>query len=134
MPKNQEPVLSSVLKYTTYVIYAIYIGIAFGINKNAETYLISLSNFVKIYISCFLIYKFNPLSKAQFTEFDREAAYKAGVLLFFNTIIAETLIAFLRRFKTVDALFERLGIGGHTATPAKETPSKPDASTTSAPV
>ena len=81
-----------------------------------------------------MIYKFNPLSKAQFTEFDREAAYKAGVLLFFNTIIAETLIAFLRRFKTVDALFERLGIGGHTATPAKETPSKPDASTTSAPV
>ena len=126
MSKNQEPLLSSVLKYTTYVIYAIYIGIAFGFNKNAETYLISLSNFVKIYISCFLIYKFNPLSKAPMTEFDREAAYKAGVLLFFNTIIAETLIAFLRRFKTVDAAFERLGIGGHKAPIPKEPTTQPN--------
>jgi hypothetical protein len=110
--KHEEPMLSALLKYTTYFIYAIYIGIAFGFNKHAETYLILLSNFVKIYISCFLIYKFNPLSKAPFTEFDREAAYKAGVLLFFNTIIAETLIAFMRRFKTIDAVFERLGVGG----------------------
>ena len=45
-------------------------------------------------------------------EFDRKAAYKAGVLLFFNTIIAETLMAFLRRFKSIDALFEKLGISG----------------------
>jgi len=134
MAKNHEPLLSTLLKYTTYTIYVIYIGIAFGINKNAETYLISISNFVKIYISCFLIYKFNPWSKAPLTEFDREAAYKAGVLLFFNTIIAETLIAFLRRFKTIDALFERLGIGGHKAAHAKSEPTKPDASTTSAPV
>lgn len=126
MTKNQEPLLSSVLKYTTYAIYVIYIGIAFGFNKNAETYLISISNFVKMYISCFLIYKFNPLSKAPLTEFDREAAYKAGVLLFFNTIIAETLIAFLRRFKTVDSAFKRLGIGGHTAPDAKEPSPQPD--------
>lgn len=126
MAKNQEPLLSSVLKYTTYMIYAIYVGIAFGVNKNAETYLIWISNFVKIYISCFLIYKFNPLSKAPLTEFDREAAYKAGVLLFFNTIIAETLIAFLRRFKTIDSAFNRLGIGGQNAPDAKKTPAQPD--------
>jgi len=110
--KQEEPILSQVLKYVTYTIYVIYIGIAFGINKNAQTYLITLSNFVKIYISCFLIYKFNPISKAPFSEGDREAAYKAGVLLFFNTIIAETLMAFLRRFKSIDALFEKLGISG----------------------
>jgi hypothetical protein len=131
MAKNHEPMLSAVLKYTTYAIYVIYIGVAFGINKNAETYLISISNFVKIYISCFLIYKFNPWSKAPLTDFDREAAYKAGVLLFFNTIIAETLIAFLRRFKTIDELFERIGIGGHKVDPVKETPANPNASATS---
>jgi len=110
--KQEDHILSQILDYVTYTIYIIYIGIAFGINKNAQTYLITLSNFVKIYISCFLIYRFNPLSKATFTEFDRAAAYKAGVLLFFNTIIAETLMAFLRRFKNVDALFEKLGISG----------------------
>lgn len=119
--KQEDRILSQVLDYVTYTIYIIYIGIAFGINKNAQTYLITLSNFVKIYISCFLIYKFNPLSKAHFTDFDRSAAYKAGVLLFFNTIIAETLMAFLRRFKSVDALFEKLGITG-----GKKKPVKPD--------
>lgn len=70
-----------------YVIISLYILIAFGLSKLAPQYLIYLQKFLKIYVSSFLIYRFNPFREVEFTELDRKIAFDAGILLIGSDII-----------------------------------------------
>jgi len=65
----------------------LYILIALGLSALAPEYLIDLQKFLKIYISCFLIYRFNTFRKIEFTDLDRKIAFNAGVLLISSDII-----------------------------------------------
>lgn len=65
----------------------LYIAISFGLSKLAPQYLSSLQRFLKIYVSLFLIYRFNAFREVKFTELDRKIAFDAGVLLIGSDII-----------------------------------------------
>ena len=73
----------------TYVIWILYIIIALGLSAKAPKYLYILQRFIKIYISLFLIYRFNPFRHVKFTEFDAKIAFNAGVFLIATTAIDE---------------------------------------------
>lgn len=79
----------------TYITAILYIIIALGLSANAPEYLDYLNSFVKIYISLFLIYRFNPFRRVKFTGLDAKISFSAGVFLLGTTAIASILNAYL---------------------------------------
>jgi hypothetical protein len=79
--------------------YSLYILFAIGIFKSAPQYLEKLDYYVKIYISVFLLWRFNPFRKIHFTELDRKIAFSAGIFLFTTSAVNQILTAYLMNAK-----------------------------------
>jgi hypothetical protein len=71
----------------TVITYILYIVIALGISASAPRYLEDLVYYTKIYVSIFLIVRFNPFSHVKFTPLDAKIAFNAGMFLLFSTIV-----------------------------------------------
>ena len=82
-----------VMIYGSYILYAIAFTGVMSINPD---YLSTLQMITQIYISLFLILRFNPfVKKSALTQLDKKIAYSAGVFLFLSSAaatIAESLI------------------------------------------
>lgn len=74
-----------------YLIYFLYILIALGLSANAPNYLSTLDYYVRIYVSLFLILRFNPFRNVQFTELDKKIAFSAGVFVLATTALNQIL-------------------------------------------
>ena len=81
--------------------YALYILFAIGIVKSAPQYLETLDYYVKIYISLFLLWRFNPFAKIHFTELDRKVSFSAGIFLFTTSAVNQILIHYLDNAKNI---------------------------------
>jgi hypothetical protein len=81
--------------------YGLYILFAVGIFKSAPQYLESLDYYVKIYISLFLLWRFNPFRKIHFTELDRKISFSAGIFLLTTSAINQVLIKYLDNAKNI---------------------------------
>ena len=53
-----------------------------------------------MYVSLFLLYRFNVFRKITFTDLDRKIAFSAGVFLFATTALNQTLTAYLDPIKS----------------------------------
>ena len=71
----------------TYMTFLLYFAIALGLSINAPEYLETLQSFMKIYISLFLIYRFNPFRRVKFTTLDAKITFSAGIFLLGTTAI-----------------------------------------------
>ena len=74
-----------------YVTWILYFLIAFGLSSSAPQYLNTLHSFVKIYISLFLIYRFNPFRRVKFTSLDAKIIFSAGLFLLGTTTIIDII-------------------------------------------
>lgn len=77
--------------------WILYILIALGLSANAPQYLDDLQSFVKIYISLFLIYRFNPFRRVKFTSFDAKIAFSAGLFLLATTAINNIIETYIKK-------------------------------------
>jgi hypothetical protein len=75
--------------------YLIYFLSAIGISKTAPMYLDDFDYYVKIYISLFLLWRFNMFRKIEFNELDRKIAFSAGLFLFTSTAVYNILTNYL---------------------------------------
>ena len=82
---------------TTYFLYILF---AVGIFRNAPQYLEQLDYYVKIYISLFLLWRFNPFQKIKFNELDRNIAFSAGLVILSTTILNNYFVQLKEKFKT----------------------------------
>jgi hypothetical protein len=82
--------------YTTWILYII---IVLGLSENAPQYLDDLQYYVKIYVSLFLIYRFNPFRRVNFTRLDGKIAFSAGIFLLATTAINNILVNYLDEIK-----------------------------------
>jgi hypothetical protein len=82
-----------------YITWFLYIIIALGLSANAPEYLDDLQYYVKLYISLFLIYRFNPFRRVKFTGLDAKIAFSAGVFLLATTAINSVLQNYLSELK-----------------------------------
>jgi hypothetical protein len=82
-----------------YITWILYIVIALGLSANAPQYLDYLHAFIKLYISLFLIYRFNPFRRVRFTGLDAKIAFSAGVFLLGTTAIDGILKNYLSTLK-----------------------------------
>lgn len=80
---------NTIFNVVIFITYTLYFLIIFGISKRAPEYLETLQYWVKIYVSLFLIIRFNFLRKVQFTDLDRKIAFTAGLFLLTTTIIEQ---------------------------------------------
>jgi len=86
-----------IFDFTFLIIYFLYFLIALGISATAPKYLSFLDYYVKIYVSLFLILRFNPFRHVKFTKLDKKIAYNAGLfVLFATTSINQILISYLK--------------------------------------
>ena len=81
------------------ISYILYFAVALGLSASAPQYLETLQYWVKLYISLFLIYRFNPFRSITFNELDRKVAFSAGVFLLSTTIFNHILSSNLKQIK-----------------------------------
>lgn len=80
---------------TLYLSWILYFSILLGLYASAPEYLNTLHSFVKIYVSLFLIYRFNPFRHVKFTELDAKISFSAGMFLLGTTAINQILQSYL---------------------------------------
>lgn len=99
----------SAFNYMIYVMYILYFVIAFGLNEKAVLYLTIANNITKVYIAVFLTLRFNPWRTVKFSKLDKVIAYNAGLYLLLNTVIAESLIAYLKSYEKPALKLKEIG-------------------------
>ncbi len=80
--------------YLSIVLYILYFAVVMGLSVNAPRYIEDLQYYLKIYISLFLIIRFNNFRQIEFTELDRKIAFTAGIFLLSATILNQ-LVEFI---------------------------------------
>ena len=67
----------------TVITYILYIVSLLGLSKtNTAPYVTVIHNYIQIYVSLFLMYRFNPFrNKKKFSELDKKIAFTAGTFL-----------------------------------------------------
>jgi hypothetical protein len=83
-----------------YITWVLYVVIALGLSANAPQYLDDLQYYIKLYVSIFLIYRFNPFRRVKFTGLDAKIAFSAGVFLLATTAINSVLNNYLTELRT----------------------------------
>lgn len=85
------------------VMFALLIVSYIGMWNLAPGYLDILRTITHIYISLFLIIRFNPyVSRPNFSELDRKVAFSAGMFLITSTIISKYLSNIVKKTPTVN--------------------------------
>ena len=86
--------------FLIYFTYFLYFAIALGISATAPKYLGLVNYYTKIYVSIFLILRFNPFTKIKFTRLDKKIVFTAGIFVLFSTFpIYQILISYLTNVK-----------------------------------
>jgi len=79
--------------------WLLYFLILFGITATAPEYLDDLNYYVEIYVSLFLIYRFNPFRNVKFTELDVKITFAAGIFLLLTTTIGSLIKSYITDIK-----------------------------------
>lgn len=79
----------------TYLTYGL---LMLGVLTSAPSYMEYLDYGVKIYVSLFLIWRFNMFQKVRFSELDRKIAFSAGMFLLATTAIDTFVKGYLNDF------------------------------------
>jgi hypothetical protein len=82
-----------------YITWFLYIAIALGLSANAPEYLDDLQYYIKLYVSLFLIYRFNPFRRVKFTGLDAKIAFSAGTFLLATTAFDSILKTYLGKIR-----------------------------------
>lgn len=81
--------------------YLLYILFAVGLFASAPQYIEKLDYYVKIYISLFLLWRFNPFRDLKFTDLDRKIAFSAGMFLFTTSAVNQILMKYLDNARNI---------------------------------
>jgi hypothetical protein len=65
----------------------VYVALALGLLTKKPHVLNVIDFWLKVFISLFLVWRFNPFLPAKFTEFDRKVVFSAGLFIFTITIV-----------------------------------------------
>ena len=97
--KNLYVFQSQAFSFIMYLTWVLYFIILLGLSAKAPQYLNNLQYYVKIYVSLFLILRFNPFRQTRFTKLDASIACSAGMFLITTTAIDKIVITYLKDIK-----------------------------------
>ena len=73
------------------IIYMLYFGIAFGLSTQAPRWLSFFDFLIKVFISAFLIIRFNPYNEIHFSNLDQKIAFSAGFFVLATTLTTKIM-------------------------------------------
>jgi len=91
---NTTKTQDRIFDITILVSYVLYFIIYFRLISKAPEYLFILQTAVKLYISLYLIFKFNYFTQLPFNNFDKKIAFNAGVFLFTTILFGDLYYIF----------------------------------------
>lgn len=86
--KLQEYLFDFVI-YASWIVYFLFLA---GILTQEPKYLKIIHEYLPIYISLFLIIRFNPFRSVKFTKYDQKIVFYAGTLIFTTSLINNLFI------------------------------------------
>ena len=98
---------ANMLSFIIMITWILYIIIALGLSVRAPNYLDTLQYYTKIYVSLFLIWRFNPFRRVKFTFLDARIGFSAGVFLLMTTFIGSFLNTYLSQVQQYIALLHK---------------------------
>jgi hypothetical protein len=98
-------------KIVLYLSYLLYIIALIGITTINAKYLDYLDLILKLYISIFIIVKFNPFSNTKFTSFDKEVIFSAGLFLLTTVTVSEVFKKYISDLDIGGSILDTLRIG-----------------------
>jgi hypothetical protein len=87
--------------FVFYFSYFLYFLFVIGFANNAPEYLIPLNYCVQIYVSLFLLIRFNPFSKVKFTELDKKIAFTAGLFIISTSFLNKSMLDYVSEVKNL---------------------------------
>ena len=84
------------------------ITLSLGFTIINPEYISTMNYYIKIYVSLYLMYRFNMFRKIQFTDLDRKIVFSAAVFIFTTTALDKYLMDNLSPVKS--RLMELLGL------------------------
>ena len=80
----------------TAITYILYFGSFLGLlSPNTSQYIGIIQTYMQIYVSLFLVYRFNPFrTRAEFSELDKKIAFTAGIFL----LMSGTIGIFMKKY------------------------------------
>lgn len=72
-----------------YITYTLIIISILGLSDKGNEFLKIMDSYMKIYVSLFLIIRFNPFTKNQFNELDRKFAFTSGMFILTTSALAQ---------------------------------------------
>ena len=91
---NTTKTQDRIFDITILVSYVLYFIIYFRLISKAPEYLFILQTAVKLYISLYLIFKFNYFTQLPFNNFDKKIAFNTGVFLFTTIVFGDLYYIF----------------------------------------
>ena len=85
----------------TFLSFALYFAIAIGLSANAPEYLDKLQSYTKLYVSLFLIWRFNPLRRVRFTKLDAKIVFSAGIFLLTTSAFESIIRNYLNEIRNL---------------------------------
>jgi hypothetical protein len=109
MLTNSKYKTINVYRYSNITYYILYALSLLGISIVAPLYLSYFSSLVKIYISLFLIYKFNPFKKkTTCTDYDKSLIFNSAIFLLLTTTLGDMLRSInLKAIASTSELFNK---------------------------
>lgn len=90
--KWHQSIYLSALRISYVLFFLAFTGV-FTLNP---TYLTTLENFIKYYISIILIIRFNPFVKREVTNFDKKLVFSSALFLFISTAAFSVATEYLK--------------------------------------
>ena len=90
---------NTVFDYVIFLSYLFYFVALFGVSSSAPQYLATLQYWTKLYISVFLVIRFNVFRKIKFNYLDQKIAFHAGMFLIATTVIQQIIEKYLKQIK-----------------------------------
>jgi hypothetical protein len=76
----------------TIISWVSFITLSLGLTFINPIYLSIMNYYLKIYISLYLIYRFNPFNRVEFTMLDKKIVFTAALFIFTTTALNDYLL------------------------------------------
>jgi hypothetical protein len=108
IPTTPAETTNLFIKYLTLVGHVIFIFTYAGVGITAPASLTNFEYYLKLFISVFLLYRFNSFrDKIVFEELDRRIAFSAGIFMFSTTVVNEILLVYSTKYR--DQIIKKVG-------------------------
>ena len=101
---------TSAYLWTVFLVHATYVIVLIGLVETEPAYLTSIEYYVKVYVSIFLIWRFNPYWHTRhFTETDRRIVFSAALFILTTSVLKNVIDEYRPHIKSfVRKLFHPL--------------------------